>query len=75
MWCDEDKHQIKGPLYSWYYIFYLSKYYEFIDTYILILRKVSILSETKYLIFLETYHFPPLFPSLHYCLALLVRYL
>jgi len=42
MWCDVEKHQTKGPLYSWYYIFYLSKFYEFIDTFILILRKKPI---------------------------------
>jgi len=37
--CDSNRLQIKGNLYSWYYIFFLSKFYEFLDTYILILRQ------------------------------------
>jgi len=37
--CDSNGTQLKGNLYNWYYIFFLSKFYEFIDTYILILRK------------------------------------
>jgi len=47
--CDENGLQMKGNLFSWYYIFYLSKFYEFIDTYILILRK-------KPLTFLHVFH-------------------
>jgi len=37
--CDSNRDQLKTNLYNWYYIFFLSKFYEFIDTYILILRK------------------------------------
>jgi len=47
--CDPQGLHSKSPLYFWYYVFYLSKMYEFIDTLILILRK-------KPLIFLHVYH-------------------
>jgi len=40
--CDGDRLQLSGNLYNWYYVFFLSKFYEFIDTYILILRKKPI---------------------------------
>jgi len=43
MLCDESRHQQnESNLYFWYYIFFLSKFYEFIDTYILIARKKPI---------------------------------
>lgn len=38
--CDSAVRSPKTPLYFWYWVFYLSKMYEFIDTAILILRKV-----------------------------------
>jgi len=47
--CDEDCVQLQGSLYFWYYAFYLSKYYEFIDTGILIFRK-------KQVSFLHAFH-------------------
>lgn len=47
--CDVDKEQTKGDLYFWYYVFYLSKFYEFIDTGILIARK-------KQITFLHCFH-------------------
>jgi len=47
--CDSNGYQIKTSLYNWYYVFYLSKFYEFVDTYILILRK-------KPVIFLHLFH-------------------
>jgi len=37
--CDSNRVQLQGNIYAWYYVFFLSKFYEFIDTYILILRK------------------------------------
>jgi len=38
--CDPHSRQsTDGRLYFWYYVFFLSKFYEFIDTFILILRK------------------------------------
>jgi len=40
--CDSNRVQLKGYLYNWYYVFFLSKIYEFIDTYILIFRKKEI---------------------------------
>jgi len=40
--CDTEGYQLQGSLYNWYYVFFLSKFYEFIDTYILILRKKPI---------------------------------
>lgn len=47
--CDPNHSHSSTPLYFWYFVFYLSKMYEFIDTLILILRK-------KPLIFLHVYH-------------------
>ncbi|KCV68713.1 hypothetical protein H696_05001 [Fonticula alba] len=48
--CDPNyTHRASTNLFFWYYIFYLSKMYEFIDTAILILRK-------KNVIFLHWYH-------------------
>jgi len=49
MLCDEPRLQLKGSLYFWYYIFYMSKFYEFIDTAILIFRK-------KQVSFLHVFH-------------------
>jgi len=40
--CDENRVQLKTNMYFWFYIFFLSKFYEFIDTYILLLRKKPI---------------------------------
>jgi len=40
--CDANGIQLQGNLYNWYYVFSLSKFYEFIDTGILILRKKPI---------------------------------
>jgi len=40
--CDTKGYQLQGNLYNWYYVFFLSKFYEFLDTYILILRKKPI---------------------------------
>jgi len=39
LFCDSTGVQARGNIYNWYYIFFLSKFYEFLDTYILILRK------------------------------------
>jgi len=47
--CDSAGLHPKTTLYYWYYIFYLSKIYEFIDTIILCLKQ-------KKLIFLHVYH-------------------
>jgi len=47
--CDENSLQQRGSLGFWFYIFYLSKFYEFFDTWILILRK-------KPVIFLHWFH-------------------
>jgi len=40
--CDVNGVQLRGNLYNWYYIFFLSKFYEFVDTFILVLRKKPI---------------------------------
>ena len=34
----------RGRIFFWYYIFYLSKYYELLDTVILVLRKVFLIN-------------------------------
>jgi len=47
--CEQDPNPIRGPLFYWSFIFYLSKYYEFIDSYLLVLKK-------KPLIFLHVFH-------------------
>jgi len=47
--CEKDEQPMKGILFYWSFIFYLSKFYEFVDTLILVARK-------KPLIFLHVYH-------------------
>lgn len=48
--CDEScRHPRTGTLYFWYHVFYLSKYYEYMDTVFLMLRKHEV-------IFLHSYH-------------------
>mmetsp|Transcript_21408 Transcript_21408/g.29951 ORF Transcript_21408/g.29951 Transcript_21408/m.29951 type:complete len:302 (+) Transcript_21408:23-928(+) len=49
LFCDANVRQKEGHLYFWYYVFFLSKFYEFIDTIILVLRK-------KDLTFLHVFH-------------------
>jgi len=47
--CDPNLKMGKGPVFFWSYMFYLSKYYEFLDTIFIILKK-------KELTFLHVYH-------------------
>jgi len=49
LFCDSANFQVTTSANLWYYLFYVSKFYEFIDTYILILRK-------KQLSFLHVFH-------------------
>lgn len=44
-----EKNNMKGAMYYWAYMFYLSKFYELLDSYLLVLKK-------KPLIFLHVYH-------------------
>jgi hypothetical protein len=62
--CDsKNTHVLKGTMYFWIYVFYLSKFIEVIDTFIIVLKKVRQLSRLlKFLfrqgklIFLHVYH-------------------
>jgi len=47
--CDPDRRLASGRQIGWFYIFYLSKFYEFLDTFIICLKKNEI-------IFLHVYH-------------------
>jgi len=47
--CEQEALPIKGPLFYWSYVFYLSKFYELIDSFLLVLKK-------KPLIFLHVFH-------------------
>ncbi|KAJ3100429.1 hypothetical protein HDU97_002216 [Phlyctochytrium planicorne] len=49
VFCTTDQNTLKGPLYYIMYMYYISKFYELLDTVILVLRK-------KTLIFLHWYH-------------------
>ncbi|KAI9332286.1 GNS1/SUR4 family-domain-containing protein [Zopfochytrium polystomum] len=49
VFCTTDANSLRGPLFYTTYIYYLSKYYELLDTVILVLKK-------KPLIFLHWYH-------------------
>jgi len=48
-WCDQSDNPVTGRLYYWIYMAYLWKYYDFVDTALLILKK-------KDLIFLHVFH-------------------
>ena len=44
LFCDSGREYInKGPLFFWMYVFYLSKFYELIDTVLIVLRKVRLI--------------------------------
>jgi fatty acid elongase 3 len=47
--CEQHPDPMEGPLFYWSYIFYLSKFYELVDSYLLVLKK-------KPLIFLHVFH-------------------
>jgi len=47
--CEQESEPMKGPLFFWCYIFYLSKFYELLDSFLLVLKK-------KPLIFLHVWH-------------------
>jgi len=47
--CEQDRNPMKGPLFFWCYVFYLSKFHELLDSYLLVLKK-------KPLIFLHVFH-------------------
>jgi len=47
--CEQNPDPMSGPLFFWSYIFYLSKFYELVDSYLLVLKK-------KPLIFLHVFH-------------------
>jgi fatty acid elongase 3 len=47
--CEQDRDPMHGSTWFWAYIFYLSKYYELVDSYLLVFKK-------KDLIFLHVWH-------------------
>jgi len=47
--CEQEAQPMNGILFYWSYIFYLSKYYEFVDSFLLVVKK-------KPLIFLHVFH-------------------
>lgn len=47
--CEQHQEPIRGSLFYWCYIFYLSKFYELLDSFLLVLKK-------KPLIFLHVFH-------------------
>jgi len=47
--CDSAGRHVHTTLYYWYYVFYLSKIYEFIDTIILCLKQVSPFFEFQFI--------------------------
>jgi len=49
LFCDEEHVMNRGRVMWWYYIFYLSKFYELLDTFIIVLKKNPV-------IFLHWYH-------------------
>jgi len=56
--CDEEKRLTTGPIVFWFYVFYLSKYYELLDTVIIVLKNRPV-------IFLHVYH---------HCITLLLSF-
>ena len=54
MFCDTQKQEVnQGSLYFWVYVFFLSKFYEWLDTVLMVLKKVN----TSYiLLFLTQSH-------------------
>ncbi|KYR02659.1 GNS1/SUR4 family protein [Tieghemostelium lacteum] len=49
LFCSPKSNPITGRIYYWHYLYFISKFYEFIDTFIIVLRK-------KPLIFLHIWH-------------------
>jgi len=49
VWCDADGIGFRGKIAFWMYIYYLSKYYELLDTILIVLRRAP-------LRFIHTYH-------------------
>jgi len=47
--CDPERRVARGPQIAWFYIFFLSKFYELLDTVIIVLKKRPV-------IFLHVYH-------------------
>jgi len=49
LFCDPKADFARGPIWFWTYIYYLSKFYEFLDTFFIVMKK-------KPVIFLHLYH-------------------
>jgi len=55
LFCEKTEHSVNGKLGFWVYLFHLSKYYEYLDTIIMALRK-------KPIIFLHLFHHAAVVP-------------
>lgn len=58
LFCDQGRKETgKGHLYFWIYLFYLSKFYELLDTVLIVIRKVCLIIFFNYFLFLTNLNY------------------